>query len=96
MHNLLLNIKSYFKFAHFFDQETGVTMHFYSPLPCGSQANVKKFSRNFFMVDGVAQGGATLSHQAQVRSKNISKITLLRLSVFLTDAGKGQEGLFQD
>ncbi len=48
------------------------------------------------MVDGVAQGRATLSHQAQVRSKNISKITLLRLSVFLTNAGKGQDGLFQD
>ncbi len=48
------------------------------------------------MADGVAQRRATLSHQAQVMSKNISKITLLRLSVFLTNAGKGQDGLFQD
>ncbi len=62
MHNLLLNIKSYFNFAHFFDQETGVMMHFY--------------------VRWRGQGRATLSHQAQVRSKNISKITLLHLSVF--------------
>ncbi len=48
------------------------------------------------MVDGVAQGRATLSRQAQVRSKKHQQNHTFALKCFLTDAGKGQEGLFQD
>ncbi len=95
MHNLFLNIKSDFNLAHFFDQKTATTMHFYSPLPCGSQANVKKFSRNFFLVDGVAQGSATLSRQAQVRSKEHQQNSTFAVKCCLTEFEKSQDGLFQ-
>ncbi len=95
MQNLLSNIKSYLNLAHVFDQKIGAKMHFYSPLPCGSQANVKQFSRNFFMVDGVAHGSATLSHQVQVWSKKHQQNRTFAINCCLTESEKDQDGLFQ-